>query len=69
MPEDLRLAFTRHGNGDWGDVCPDDRRMNQRGVRQKGMIQSVYRSTSGTVFWVITDPGHQTTTVLLPDDY
>jgi hypothetical protein len=29
----------------------------------------VYQASNGTPFWVITDAGWETTTLLLPEDY
>lgn len=68
-PEDVSTALTRHSQCDWGDVCAEDRQANERGVIQQNMILSAYQSAKGVKFWVITDPGHEVTTVLLPVDY
>ena len=67
--EDVSSALRHHSRCDWGDVCADDAKVNERGVREQGMILSSYQSATGVTFWVITDPGHEVTTVLLPDDY
>lgn len=66
---DVILALRRHSCGDWGDVSASDAKANERGVRDQGTILSAYRSVDGVKFWVITDPGHEVTTVLLPEDY
>ena len=68
-PDDVSAAIIRHSRCDWGEVCAEDGEVNERGVRDLGMILSAYRSTTGVKFWVITDPGHEVTTVLLPEDY
>ncbi len=68
-PEEVKTGLLRHRRCDWGDVCPEDRKVNERGVLEQGMILSSYQSSKGVKFWVITDPGHDITTVLLPDDY
>ena len=68
-PEDVSTALLRHSGGDWGDVCAEDKQINDRGVVNQGMILSSYQSVKGVKFWVITDPGHEISTVLLPDDY
>lgn len=68
-PEEVRLALWRHSRGDWGDVCTEDAKMNEQRIPEKGMILSAYQSAKGEKFWVITDPGHEVTTVLLPEDY
>ena len=67
--EEVKTALRRHWQSDWGDVCAEDRKVNNRAVLEQGMILSVYHSAKGVKFWVITDPGHEVTTVLLPDDY
>jgi len=66
---DVKTGLLRHQRCDWGDVCTEDRKVNERGVLEQGMILSVYQSGNGVKFWIITDPGHEVTTVLLPDDY
>lgn len=68
-PMDVMAALRRHSCGDWGDVCESDAKANERGVREHGTILSAYRSVAGLKFWVITDPGHEVTTILLPEDY
>jgi hypothetical protein len=64
----------RHGSGDWGDVCPDDGRLNDRAVRDGSRVLSAYVTSIGERIWVITeavdDEGHRAaTTILLPDEY
>ena len=68
-PNDIKTALRRHWQCDWGDVCAEVRKGNERSVREQGMILSAYQSAKGIKFWVITDPGHEVTTVLLPEDY
>lgn len=67
--EEIRTALGRHHKCDWGEVCADDAKVNERGVLEQGMILSAYQSGKGVKFWVITDPGHEVTTMLLPEDY
>jgi len=67
--EDVSVALGRHAQGDWGDVMGLDARNNEAGLKCEGGIHSVYHDRNGTGFWIITDDGWKTTTVLLPDDY
>jgi hypothetical protein len=67
--EDVSAALRRHAFGDWGMVCAEDWRTNDQRCREKGMVLSSYDSAKGTRFWVISDPGHEVTTLLLPEDY
>ena len=66
---DIVAALRRHASGDWGNVDPDDRAANDDALRSGERLLSVYRSATGTTFWVITEADRSVTTVLLPDDY
>ena len=68
-PLDIAAALRRHASGDWGEVDPDDRAANDAAVRSGERLLSVYRSATGTTFWVLTEADRSATTVLLPDDY
>lgn len=63
------FALQRHLRGDWGDVSPEDAEANNQSVKTKDRIISSYTSTNGTKFWIVTDAGHEITTILLPDEY
>lgn len=67
--EDLRTATARHHRGDWGDVCPEDKKANDEALARGGRLLSVYRSRDGTRFWIITEADRSVTTILLPEDY
>ena len=67
--DEVTAALRRHRSGDWGMVCPEDWKSNDRARREQGMVLSAYESANGTKFFVITDPGHEITTLLLPEDY
>lgn len=64
----------RHAAGDWGNVCDDDRRLNEEAIANGTQIVSCYRTRNRTAIWVITDGADErgkrhATTVLLPDEY
>lgn len=63
----------RHHCGDWGDVSADSKVANEEAVRDKDQILSSYTVHAADNIqhnvWVITDPGHHTTTVLLPSEW
>lgn len=67
--EDISLYLERHFQGDWGEVDADDASTNNESIKTQGMILSAYRSKKGERIWVITDPGHEVTTILLPEEY
>ncbi len=64
----------RHARGDWGELCDEDRQLNDAAVECGSRILSVYRMKSGAKIWIITeaadDDGRRAaTTILLPDEY
>lgn len=70
LPElDVMLALQRHHSGDWGDVCKEDRQENENALLVAERLFSVYHTTAGTQFWIITERDRSVTTVLLPEDY
>lgn len=66
--DDPRVLLERHFFGDWGELDESDALFNHRGVLTKGMILSIYYTTDGQKIFVITDDGHVTTTILLPEE-
>jgi hypothetical protein len=58
----------RHMAGDWGDIDPDDRGLNEAAVADGTRILSVY-GTADDPLWVITEAGRSVTTILCPEDY
>ena len=67
--DDILLAIQRHQAGDWGEVTTDDHQENELSLQKGFRLLSVYRATSGTRFWIITEADRSVTTILLPEDY
>lgn len=68
-PNEVLPAVARHAAGDWGTLAEPDRQENERALGTRGRLLSTYEASNGQPFWVITDAGWGTTTVLLPEDY
>src|SRR5215213_10236719 len=64
----VRLHHTRHAAGDWGDLCPFDRRQNEIALREGLRIFSSYETPAGCC-WIITEADRSVTTILLPEEY
>jgi hypothetical protein len=62
-------VLLRHASGDWGDVGPEDRRLNDEAVRDGSRILSAYRTAKGVKLWVITEADRSSTCILLPEEY
>ncbi len=65
----IAALFDRHRLGDWGDLCPDDLRANDRALKTGERLLSAYTDRHGTKFWIITEADRSVTTILLPKDY
>lgn len=68
-PEEMALALTRHSSGDWGQCGDEDRKANDAALMQGSRLFSVYVTTEGTKFWIITEADRSATRVLLPEEY
>lgn len=67
---DIITALGRYMQGDWGDVSEDSKLMNDEALKDKNEgFMGIYVSSNDVKFWIITDYGRETTTVLLPEDY
>jgi len=66
---EMFTALQRHVTGDWGDLDEHDREENEFSLTRGLRLLSVYHSTNGVKFWIITEADRSSTTVLLPEDY
>jgi hypothetical protein len=66
---DIIESIGLHRRGVWGEVGRHDWRANEEALAEGLRLFSVYRSQSGTQFWVITEADRSVTTVLLPSEY
>ena len=74
---------SRHVQGDWGDLCDEDRAENDFAITRRLRILSCYRlvdaerlaatprdkRSSLPTLWIITEADRSVTTLLLPSDY
>jgi hypothetical protein len=66
---EITQALKRHLAADWGEVSAEDRQANDRALEEGGRLFSVYHSTTGVKFWIISEASRARTTLLLPEDY
>lgn len=66
---DMQPALQRHVTGDWGEVGKQDGEANEQALLNGTRLLSIYRSSKGVKFWIITEADRSATTVLLPEDY
>ena len=72
----LSLVLGRHVIGDYGDLCDEDRELNNRSLATGMRIFSSYKlarstgdSTTTETVWLITEADRASTTILLPSEY
>lgn len=66
---DVMVGLQRHANGDWGQICDEDKQVNEDSLKNGNRLMSVYEDSNGRVFWIITEASRLVTTILLPEDY
>lgn len=64
----LDRMLQRHCTGDWGDVCEEDRALNDEALAEGSRLLSAY-TVNGEKLWIITEADRSVTTFLLPDEY
>ena len=73
----MNRCLLRHMHGDWGNVCDDDKALNDEAVQLGNRILSAYaidptkpaKGYGKNCFWIITEADRSVTTFLLPDEY
>lgn len=60
--------IARHVSGDFGDLCPEDRRENEFSIARGFRVLSSYPVGDEKV-WVITEHDRSRTTILLSREY
>lgn len=68
-PLEIKRGLFFHSQGDWGDVCQEDKQANDQALTDGTRLLSAYLTEKGTRFWVITEADRSATTVLLPEEY
>lgn len=66
--------LNKHAQGDWGEVCDDDKQLNNEALVNGGRLLSAYRTLKNERLWIITeatdDDGKRfATTILKPEEY
>lgn len=62
-------CFRRYINGDWGDMCDEDKAMNDSAFKNgDDRIFASYETEFGKI-WIITEWDRSVTTILLPEEY
>jgi len=65
----VRQSLQRHSQGDWGNLCEDDKKENEVSLQQGFRLLSAYEADGLPKIWIITEADRSVTTVLFPDEY
>ena len=65
----VQSLLQRHATGDWGDVCEEDRVVNNDALQYGDRLLSSYVLSESCKVWVITEWDRSVTTILLPSEY
>lgn len=63
------VFLQRHIIGDWGDLCDEDKHLNDESVQIGSRIFSAYIAKNRAKLWIITEADRTSTTILTPDEY
>ena len=61
--------LARHQQGDWGDLCDEDKQENQPSLKRGFRLLSRYHTSAGDALYIITEHDRSSTTLLLPSEY
>jgi hypothetical protein len=61
--------ITRHVNGDWGELCEEDKEANEIAIKNNYRILSKYRLDDGQEIYICTEWDRSYTTVMKKEDY
>ncbi len=61
--------LSRHQQGDWGELCTEDKQENEFSILNNLRILSAYILKTGVQIWIITEADRSVTTILLPSEY
>lgn len=67
--KEVIVAFLRYKKCDWGDLCKDDKEMNDEAVKlNNDRIVAKYNTCEGGIF-IITEYDRSVTTILFTSEY
>ena len=65
---DVICALQRYAKHDWGDLCEEDRALNDAAAAGAERVLAAYPSSLGKI-WIITEWDRSATTILFPSEY
>lgn len=66
--DEINSALSKFVTNNWGITCPEDQILNDIALTTNERIIAVYKTCRGKI-WIITESGHEITTILFPSEY
>jgi hypothetical protein len=67
--EQITAILARHLAGDWGDLGDEDKKANERALKDGDRLFSSYEIAPDTKLWIVTEADRSSTCVMTPGDY
>lgn len=65
---EVRKCLSKHIKGDWGDLCEEDKNLNEQAIQKGTRILSAYNILNEKIY-IITEADRSVTTVLFAREY
>ena len=65
----LNELLQRHASCDWGDICDEDKQMNDESLKSGNRLLSLYEVGEENPIYIITEADRSVTTILFSDEY
>lgn len=64
------FSLDRFRKSDWGDICTEDKKLNDYAVKNGARILAAYiYSRTNEKIWIISEADRSATTILFPNEY
>lgn len=65
---EIAVAFDRYQRYDWGELCQEDKALNDQAIKGNDRVLAAYLTSKGKV-WIITEWDRSATTILFSGEY
>lgn len=65
---EVAAAFERYQRKDWGELCQEDKELNDQAIEDNDRILAAYKAGNRTI-WIITEWDRSATTILFSSEY
>ena len=66
--QEINKCFERYQKKDWGNLCDDDKELNDTADERKDRILAMYKTSKGKIY-IITEWDKSVTTILFASEY